>query len=357
MPGIAGRGSLALVTAASLVACAGPGNDNVSKRSQRNDSAASATSSKCTISAKLVPSCGAWWGVTPVVGARQDPTAAVRDYERQIGRSVDIYHAYHAGTELIPTASEIALTRERGKHRMLILNWKPDDGKTWRQVAAGAVDAQIAREAAYLKTHFTKKFWLVIHHEPEDEVRTQPDSGYTADDYRAMFRHVVSEFRAHGTRNILFTMVYMGYTGYMIKPWFKDLYPGDAYVDWIGYDPFATSSIENYPGLLNKVAPQQQELGFPGFYDYSNRYFPNKPLMLSEWAVLESPSDPGRKPAFYQDVANQFAKYPRIKALAYYNAAHADNMPDGGNASVDATPSALRAFKALGKLPEFNIRR
>jgi hypothetical protein len=32
-------------------------------------------------------------------------------------------------------------------------------------------------------------------------------------------------------------------------------------------------------------------------------------------------------------------------------------MPDGGNTSIDATPSALRAFKALGKRPEFNIGR
>jgi virulence factor Mce-like protein len=257
----------------------------------------------------------------------------------------------------LPTASEIALTREPGKHRMLILNWKPDDGKTWRQVAAGAMDAQIAREAAYLKTHFTKKFWLVIHHEPEDEVKTQAGSGYTAEDYRAMFRHVVSQFRARGSRNVLFTMVYMGYSGYMIKPWFRDLYPGDAYVDWIGFDPFAKSNIKDYPGLLNKVAEPQQQLGFPGFYDYANKYFPNKPLMLSEWAVLETPGDPGRKPAFYRNVAAQFANYPRIKALAYYNARHAENMPDGGNTSIDATPSALRAFKALGKRPEFNIRR
>ncbi len=219
------------------------------------------------------------------------------------------------------------------------------------------MDAQIAREAAYLKTHFTKKFWLVIHHEPEDEVRTGAKSGYTADDYRAMFRHVVSQFRAHGSRNILFTMVYMGFSGYMVKPWFSDLYPGNAYVDWIGFDPFAKSNIKDYAGLLNKVAAQQHDLGFPGFYDYAKKYFLNKPLMLSEWAVLEAPGNPGRKAAFFRDVAKEFAKYPRIKALSYYDTEHAENMPDGGDTRVDASPVALRAFRALGKLPEFNVRR
>ncbi len=310
---------------------------------------------KCTISSKLVPSCGAWWGVTPV-GTSQRPIAQVQAFEHKTGRQVDLYHAYHSGSELFPTANEIALTNQPKHPRMLVLNWKPDIGKTWRQVAAGAMDAQIAREAAYLKTHFRKKFWLVIHHEPEEEVKDRPGSGYTAADYKAMFRHVVGQFRSHGTRNILFTVVFMGYTGYTSKPWFKDLYPGDDAVDWVGYDPFAKSNIKDYANLLNKVAAPQQTIGFPGFYDYAERTFPKKPLMLAEWAVLESPTDPNRKPAFFNSVAKEFAKYPKIKALTYFDAQHAQNMPDGGNTSVDATPAALKAFRALGKLPEFNVR-
>jgi hypothetical protein len=356
MPGVAGRAFVALATAASLVACGITGGDDDPGLSEHSGDP-SASARNCTVSAKLVPSCGAWWGVTPVLGSRQDPATAVRAFERQIGRPVDIYHGYHSGTDLFPSAREIALTREPGKHRMLVLNWKPDDGKTWKQVAAGAADAQIAREAAYLKTHFTKKFWLVIHHEPEEEVKTAASSGYTAADYRAMFRHVVGQFRARGSRNILFTMVYMGYSGYMVKPWFKDLYPGDGYVDWVGFDPFAKSNIKDYPGLINKVASAQQHLGFPGFYDYSAKRFPDKPLMLSEWAVLEVPGDPGRKAAFFKNVGKEFANYPRVKALSYYNTTHAVNMPDGGNTSIDATSQALKAFRALGRLPEFNVKR
>jgi hypothetical protein len=172
-----------------------------------------------------------------------------------------------------------------------------------------------------------------------------------------MFQHVVKKFRADGARNILFTVVFMGYTGYMAKPWFKDLYPGDRYVDWVGYDPFAKSNIKDYANLVNKVAAPQQDLGFPGFYDYSQRYFPDKPLMLSEWAVLETPGDPGRKAAFFASVGRQFANFPRIKALSYYETTHAVNMPDGGDTSIDATPEALKAFKKLGRMPQFNVRR
>jgi hypothetical protein len=239
---------------------------------------------------------------------------------------------------------------------MLVLNWKPDVGKTWRQVADGAVDKQIAGEAAYLKTHFTDKFWLVIHHEPEEEVKAKAKPGYTAADYRAMFRHVVTRFRAKGARNILFTVVFMGYTGHMSQPWFKDLYPGKRYVDWVGYDPFAKSNITDFADLVNKVAAPQQKHGVPGFYDYSQRHFPDKPLMLSEWAVLETPGNPERKATFFQSVAKQFPRFPRIKALSYYETTHAVNMPDAGNTSIAATPTALKAFQALGKMPQFNVR-
>jgi hypothetical protein len=351
------RTALAVVTTASLVACAGGSGSDDGPALTEQSGSASGKPGKCTVSAELVPSCGAWWGVTPVVGNRQDPTSAVHAFESQTGRTVNIYHGYHSGAQLFPTQGEIALTREPGKRRMLILNWKPDVSLTWRQIASGAADAQIAREAAYLKANFNSKFWLVIHHEPEDEVRTAPGSGHTAADYRAMFQHVVTEFRKDGARKILFTMVYMGFTGYMIKPWFKDLYPGDRYVDWIGFDPFAKSNIKDFSNLMNKVAEPQQQLGFPGFYDYANKNLPGKPLMLSEWAVLETPGDPGRKATFFKSVAAQFADYPRIKAMSYYDADHAENMPAGGNTKIDASPGALQAFRALGKRPEFNVRR
>lgn len=347
---------IALSMTASLAGCLGGSGGDTAEDVPRT-AVTSTAPRACTVSAKLVPTCGAWWGVTPVTGTRQDPTGPVHAFEREIGRTVDIYHGYHNGAELFPTAAEIALTREHGEHRMLVLNWKPDVGKSWRQVADGAMDGQIAREAAYLKAHFHQKFWLVIHHEPEDEVRPAPGSGYTAADYHAMFRHIVTRFRALGVRNALYTVVFMGYTGYMAKPWFKDLYPGDDVVDWIGYDPFAKSNIPDYAHLVNKVAAEQEQLGFPGFYDYSARYFPGKPLMLSEWAVIGVPGDPGRKAAFYRSVAQQFAHYPRIKALTYYNAQHAVNMPDGGDTSIDATPDTLKAFRALANRPEFKVRR
>src|ERR1700733_1132306 len=95
MPGTATRAFLAVVLAASLTACAGGAGGDAAAG---DDPSGSAAPKKCTVSAKLVPSCGAWWGVTPVIGARQDPAVAVHDFEGKTGRSVDIYHGYHSGS-------------------------------------------------------------------------------------------------------------------------------------------------------------------------------------------------------------------------------------------------------------------
>lgn len=59
------------------------------------------------------------------------------------GRTASIYHTYHSGDQLFPTASEIAMARGSGKPRLLMLNWKVAAGYTWAQVAAGAADARI----------------------------------------------------------------------------------------------------------------------------------------------------------------------------------------------------------------------
>ena len=99
----------------------------------------------------------------------QSSEQAFTSLQRQTGAHLRVLHFYHGGTQLFPSSWEIKLSNQG--HRLL-LNWKPETGHTWAQVAAGASDSYIDREAAYLRSHYAKKkFFLVIHHEPEEEVR------------------------------------------------------------------------------------------------------------------------------------------------------------------------------------------
>jgi hypothetical protein len=63
---------------------------------------------------------------------------------------------------------------------VLLLNWKVAYGTTWAKVAAGGKDARIDAWAAYVKANYgTQKFFLALHHEPENDVQTAAGSGMT----------------------------------------------------------------------------------------------------------------------------------------------------------------------------------
>ena len=166
----------------------------------------------CALSDQLAPSCGVLFGVAANPLGDESWDDALTSFEKTIGRTVDIAHYYSSSPDLFPAADMIQRAREPGNKRLLMLNWKPEMGRTWAEVAAGdpAVDAAIDAEAVYLKEKFSEKFFLAIHHEPEEEIDTTPGSGMNATDYRAMYRHVALRLRQDGVTNAVFVMNYAG---------------------------------------------------------------------------------------------------------------------------------------------------
>lgn len=300
-----------------------------------------AGASTCRLSSKLVPSCGRLTGAFVEPRQRESPQSAFARFERQVGQKQQIVHYYHQGTQLFPTPWEIALSNGG---RRLLLSWKPEDGRSWAQVAAGASDAYINREARYIKKHYgTKKFFLAIHHEPEDEVRPTHGSGYTATDYRHMYQHVVNRFRKVGVKNAVFVMVYMGAQTYVNRSWFRNLWPGRNYVDWIAYDTYATPSRNGQPGGFAWLANVHWGSQFTGMYNWLVKNHPHKPYMLAEWGVAEKPGDAGYKARVFQGTPALLPHYPKLKALVYF-----DN-PDArsGHVQVDTTRKSLTGYRSM----------
>jgi hypothetical protein len=263
-------------------------------------------------------------------------------FERQVGEKQQLVHYYHSGTELFPTDWEIAMANSG---RTLLLSWKPEDGHTWAQVAAGKADDYIDREAEYLRNHFAdQKFFLVIHHEPEDEVQSKSGSGYTAADYRNMYRHVVDRLRSHGVDNAVFVMCYMGAQVYATKAWFDDLWPGSEYVDWIGYDPYATPSLNGQTGGFSWLMNEHWGDQFGGMYHWITKNHPNKPIMLAEWGIGEKPGDPSYKADVFRSIPSHLTDYPALKALVYFDKPQADVA---GDVQVDTSPTSLTAYRSM----------
>lgn len=299
----------------------------------------------CGVSAILVPDCGRWWGVAP--GALTDVTLkdALHDFEDKTGRPVDVVHAYHRDDTLFPTGPEMDLARDPQQRRLLFLNWKPSTTMTWREMADGGVDDRIDALAAHITSTFPERFFLTVWHEPENDVKPAEGSGMTATDYHDMYRHVVERLRAGGVTNAVTVMTYLGGPMYGVKPWFGDLYPGDDVVDWMGWDPYVFASpTANISGDFGSLVNRSGER-WPGFYTWAQANHPGKPLVVAEWGVFTSKTQPERKAFVYESAQRQIADFPAIKAILYFDSPNAPK----GDTRVDSSADALSAFDQLGR--------
>ncbi|MFF0376782.1 glycoside hydrolase family 26 protein [Actinoplanes missouriensis] len=311
---------------------------------------------KCRTGARLVPTCGVLWGVAPGAKTEARGVQALHEFERKTGRHQAVFHAYHSGiNQVFPTEQEIAISREHGRKRILLLNWKPET-TTWAQIAKGdrRTDAFLDRLAEHLRKNYRERFFFAIHHEAEDQVRERTGSGYTARDYAAMFRHVVKRLRAKGAHNVVTVLIHMAYVPHTTKSWFSDMYPGDDVVDWIGFDTYSYSDPGyghgDFEELLNRRSASKP--GWPGFYNWVRARHPHKPLMVAEWGVWFSKRNPGHMADFYREVGREIGRFPGIKAMVHFEtpANH-----KGQDSSVDSTPAALREYRRLGRLPVFQV--
>ncbi len=307
------------------------------------------TSAKgCTVSANLVPSCGAWWGVSP--DGHRSPAAGVADFELITGARTDMYRGYHQIGDMFPDRDERAIARDPQGNRILLLSLKPtSSGKTWRQIAAGAEDPYLDRLAVHIKTNFREKFLFVINHEPEHMVQANPSSGMTAVDFRDMFRHIAQRLDSKGATNALFTMVYQGSQVFKLEPWWPSMYPGDDVVDWMGWDSY--SCVRPDPGQPCNDFGQMMNRRFSdrtswqGMYAWAAANHPGKPIVVAEMGIYDTHDT--RKANVFRSAIDIAPRYPAVKAISYWNSGttRASQITSG--------PGAIAAAAAFAQSPHF----
>ncbi|WP_067500879.1 DNRLRE domain-containing protein [Actinoplanes sp. TFC3] len=314
----------------------------------------SAPAGGCVTGKLLVPSCGVLWGAAAGGFTDAPRDAALTNWEKLSGRTASIFHTYHKGDEPFPTASEMAMARDAARPRVLLLNWKIAYGSSWAKVAKGEQDARIDRFAARVKSTFPEKFFLVLNHEPENDVVARTGSGWEAKDFAAMYRHTIQRLRAQGVSNAINVLTYMGNEKWMAQSWWKDLYPGDGVVDWIGLDSYVSAERGYYHAgvfndLLDRAAPNGQ-----GFYDWAATKHATKPMMVAEWGVYHRVGKVADKTAGFRSVLPTLKRRPNIKAVVYFDTKH-DDQGDR-DISIDSTRANLAAFRALAADKMFDVK-
>jgi beta-mannanase len=301
------------------------GNDSFSYTITDGSQTATATvtlTRNCTVSPILVRSCGAWFGA-----AAEGTIPKFNEFEAKIGRAVQIAHFYHTDEEVFPTTAERDFSLGAGgSYRLLFENWKPgtrsgtQSDLTWAQVAGGQADAHLLAVADQIHA-YGKPLFVTINHEADNDAL---GTGYTTSDYVAMFRHVqeVVDARLSTLQSPARVVWVWNVTGY--AEWesrWTAMYPGDDYVDWIAYDPYTNDPAATctFACIANRTWSTYPS--FPGFYAWAQANYPNKPLMLGEWAVGESVASPsGAKTTLFNSIPSVSAtQFPNLKAQVYFN--------------------------------------
>jgi endoglucanase len=168
----------------------------------------------------------------------------------------------------------------------------------------------------------------------------------------AAWRHIVDTFRAAGATNVLWVFspnvgnpIARAGAGSTHWNWYGHYYPGDAYVDYVGAHGFHAPTLWGGPYTdFNTL--------FDGAYadriltDLSSR-FPNKPILIGEFAAEESP---GReKGDWVRDAFAAIHARPQIAGAVWFH------MKKEADWRVDSSAGALAAYRAAQAHPRTSV--
>jgi hypothetical protein len=302
--------------------------------------------SVCTVSAKLVPSCGAWWGISEAPRDGETVAQAMARMEGQVGRKFDIAHSYKSGNAAFPNPTEVQWSNEG---RYLLTNWKPSG--SWAEAASGQIDDLVIVPVADRIKAFGKPMFLALFHEPENDIPPKGNAGQPAD-YVAMWKHVRAVFDARGVTNVVWVWNMMGFAGWADYYVSGALYPGDSYVDWIAYDPYQYGDGTKWKSFESTV--NQTSASFAGFYTWATTAHPGKPLMLGEYGTGPNSTDVNaRKQWFLDELAALKTTRRAIKAVVYF-----DQLGNSGDWRLHLgsdAPRGLEGFTLAGHDPFVNV--
>ncbi len=233
-----------------------------------------------------------------------------------------------------------------------MLTWEPWAGAitdpTYKlsNIVRGDFDSYIRRYAQGAKA-WGHPFLLRFAHEmngnwyPWGTMAGAPNRN-SPSDYVAAWRHVHDIFDQVGASNVrwVWSPNVMGYVGDTPSPSYASLYPGDAYVDWVGLDGYNSGTSQAGSGT------SQTGLGWRSLEDlFAPSYkamtsLTSKPLMIAETASSERG---GSKAAW---ITHGFlhalpTRLPRVQVVVWFD------KPKEADWSVTSSSSSLQAYRTV----------
>jgi hypothetical protein len=145
----------------------------------------------CAVSARGIPSCGAY------VGATYGANADVSSWESSMGKTLGVHRTFW-GSGSVASAVKLA-TADAAKNRVPWMSFKPP--YSWADMAAGKGDAW-AKDLATRMKSTGGPVWVAVAHEPEGEGDMQT--------WKAMQARIAPIMRA-AAPNLGYSIILMGY--------------------------------------------------------------------------------------------------------------------------------------------------
>jgi hypothetical protein len=290
-------------------------------------------------SGKLVPSRGAHFGayVNPTMRWGGDMTGRgeVKQLEAALGRRLDLVHTYHKWDEKFPRQLE---RWSVAGGRIPVVSW---EGTSLDRVLNGSQDRLIRVRARAVKR---LKRAIFIRWGWEMNGTWNPWSGAAngrnPGRYVAAWRRIHGIFREERATNAVWVWCPNG-ESVPGEPWnhWRNYYPGDRYVDWVGIDMFNWGSRRSWSSWRSFAS-----LFAPVYSDYARR----KPIMIAETGSVEAG---GSKARWIDDARRSIKRaFPSIGAFVWF---HANFVEDW---RVDSSADAFAAFRGMAKDPYFHRR-
>ncbi len=205
-------------------------------------------------------------------------------------------------------------------------------------VASGTVDTQLIKQAqtiaAWKHPIFIRFDWEMNGNWFDWGTGNGNPNNNTPAQYVAMWQHVHQIFADNGATNVTWAWIPNIDPSNQFTP-LSQLYPGDSYVDWTGFDAYS--------------ANQTFTLMAASTYDNILEIAPTKPMVIAETGGSEVTTNPTKASYITDLLTKQIPdNYPAIKAVMWF-----ESEAPGPDCStpdlcwyIESDPSAQAAFKA-----------
>jgi endoglucanase len=299
----------------------------------------STTAASISPSDKLVPTTGVLFGayVDPENTGGDGVDSKVTTLEAQVGRKLAVDQHYYAWTDTFPSRLE---ERDLANGRIPLVSWR---GTTLSTIISGSTDAMIKARARGLKALAVPVFlrwgWEMNGDQYPWDGAHNNDFGQTDGPakYVAAWRHIHDLFMSEGATNVVWVWA-PNNADVPRKAWnsWRNYYPGDAYVDWVGIDGYNWGVTRSWSSWTSFAS-----LFKPVYHDYAA----TKPIMIAETSSAEL----GGSKAQWIDDAHAAIKtlFPSIHAFIWFDVLKENDW------RVNSSEPSLASYRAVAADPYF----